>query len=132
MRPQDWPALLVGYIDGARRSPFAWGSNDCVSWACGWHKLMTGRDVFEPFRGKYDTEADAFAIMAEHGVKNMDDAARFLFGTPNAGTMHVGRGDIAFAQGALGICVGGQGAFLTLDGLAFLRHAHFELGWSIA
>lgn len=136
MRPQDWPALLDGYIEQARRTPFAWGVNDCVTFSCGWHSLMTARDVHAPLRGHYDNETAAFRIMLEHGVHGMEEAGRFLFGEPRplhgpGGNAFIGRGDIVYAEGALGICAGASGAFLSKDGLTFLRHDKFELGWSL-
>lgn len=131
MRPDDWPALLDGYIDQARRAPFAWGQNDCVTFSCGWHRMMTGRDAYAEFREKYETETAAFRIMAAHGVHSMEEAGRFLFGEPQHGTSHIQRGDIVHADGALGICTGAHGAFLSIEGLTFLRHSSFDMGWKI-
>jgi hypothetical protein len=131
MRPEDWPLQLETYIDKARSVPFAWGLNDCVSFACGWHQLMTGRDVYALFRESYGTENEAMRIMIKHGVHGMEEAGRFLFGEPRPGNTHIQRGDIAYAQSALGICTGATGAFLNEEGLTFIRLADFELGWSV-
>ena len=131
MRPENWPEALDDYIDKARSTPFAWGQNDCVSFACGWHQLMTRRDIYAAFRGTYDTDNEAMRVMIKHGVNGMEDAGRFLFGEPHPGSTHIQRGDIAYAQGALGICTGASGAFLNEGGLSFIRLADFELGWSV-
>lgn len=130
MRPQDWPALLDGYVAQARRMPFAWGTHDCVTFTAGWFKLMTWRDVHAPFRGQYDTERAALEIMAANGVRNMADAGQFLFGAPLSAPAFVGRGDIVLAEGALGICLGGVGSFLGTDGVTFLRRDKFVTGWT--
>lgn len=131
MRPQDWPALLDGYIEAARRTPFAWGHHDCVTFVCGWHAAMTARDVYAPFRGRYDSETAAFRILLGLDIRDMDAFGRHLFGDPLANNAHIGRGDIVIAEGALGICTGAQGAFLSEEGLAFRRHDKFEVGWSV-
>lgn len=130
-RPQDWPALLNGYVEAARSKPFVWGDHDCVTFTCRWHKLMTGRDVYAQFRGRYDSETAAMRVMLANGVNGMDEAGRFLFGEPRNGNLRIGRGDIVYGQGALGICIGAQGAFLNEEGVTLLRHSQFELGWSI-
>ena len=131
MRPETWPALLDDYVGRARAAAFAWGSNDCVSFTCGWHQLMTGLDVYEPFRGKYDSETSAFRTMHTHGVTSMEGAGRFLFGAARRSYAFTKRGDIVYSQGALGICIGKVGAFLTIDGLSFIDFPEFELGWSV-
>ncbi len=131
MRPENWPEALDDYIDAARSLPFTWGQNDCVSFACGWNQLMTGRDVYAEFRGQYHSDNEAMRLMLKHDVHGMEDAGRFLFGEPRMGNTHIQRGDIAYAQGALGICTGAHGAFLNEEGLTFIRLADFELGWSV-
>lgn len=131
MRPQDWPALLDGYVAQSRKTPFAWGSHDCVTFTAGWLKLMSGRDVHAPFRGQYDTERGALEIMAANGVRSMEDAGVFLYGAPVASPAFVGRGDIVLAEGALGLCLGGVGAFLGPNGLTFLRRDKYATGWTV-
>lgn len=131
MRPQDWPSLLEGYVEQSRRAPFAWGTHDCVTFTCGWFRLMTGRDAFAPFRGKYATENEAHRLMIANDVHGMEEAGRFLFGEPRKGNAHLQRGDLVYAEGALGICVGAKSVFLNEEGLTFLRHDKLELGWSV-
>lgn len=131
MRPQDWPALLDGTVEHARRTPFQWGTHDCVTFTSGWFKLMTGRDVHAPFRGQYDTERGALEIMLANGVRSMDDAGVYLFGEPVKAPAFVGRGDIVLAEGALGLCLGGTGVFLGPFGLMFLRRDKYVTGWTV-
>lgn len=131
MRPQDWPAQLDAYVERARALPFAWGRHDCVTLTAGWFKLMTGRDVHAPFRGLYDTEAAALKLMAANGVRTMEAAGDFLFGDPVPSVLRLGRGDIAFAEGALGLSLGGSGVFLGPFGLVFVRRDKFVTGWAV-
>lgn len=118
-------------MEKARACDFAWGSNDCVTFSSGWVGLMTGTNPAERFAGKYDTERGAFEIMIRHGVKSMEGAGWFLFGTPKEPIAFVDRGDIVFARGALGICLGSTAAFLMADGLAFLKREEFEKFWEV-
>lgn len=130
MRPQDWPAQLDAAVGEARRTPFAWGVHDCVSFTAGWFKAMTGRDVYAPFRGQYDTETGALKLMAANGVRDMAAAGAFLFGDP-VPPARLGRGDIVLADGALGLCLGAGGVFLGPFGLLFLRRDKFLTGWKV-
>lgn len=131
MRPENWPSMLDDYVQAARRTPFAWGTHDCVSWTCGWHALMTGEDVYAPFRGLYDSEQRAFRVMLDNDVHGMEQAGRFLFGEPMENKRLIARGDIVYSAGELGICLGGLCAFVQQSGLGFTRSNNFETGWSV-
>lgn len=132
MRPQDWPALLDGYIGAARAKPFVWGEHDCVSFTSGWARLMNGSDAFAPFAGQYDSEQSAFRIMHGHGVRTMEDAGDYLFGkTARKDVEHVNRGDIVLAENALGICIGVKVACLMRDGMRFVLFNKFQTAWSV-
>lgn len=135
MRPNDWPVLLDGYIQNAAREPFAWGTHDCVSFVCGWHRLMTGRDVYEEFRGGYESEFEAKKLMLVNGVRSMSDAGRYLFGEAKV-PLRAQRGDIVLAENALGICVNGSAAVLGLNslgqhGVIMLDQRDFILAWTV-
>lgn len=131
MRPDDWPTLLEGYVEQARREPFEWGERDCISWACGWHKLITGRDVYAPFRGRYDNKEDATRLMLANGVRTMEEAGRFLFGPEREVLDLTQRGDIVLAANTFGLWLGARGAFPMLDGTRFLQFKHVKAGWSV-
>lgn len=131
MRPDDWPGLLDGYVQQARILPFAWGTHDCVTFTTSWHRLMTGRDVFEPFRGKYASEDEAFEVMHTRGVRTMDEAGDYLFGASRERLEFTQRGDIVLAQGALGLCLGARVAMLTVEGMGFLYFSKVEMSWPV-
>lgn len=60
------------------REPFAWGKNDCALMAADGIERMTGVDIAADFRGKYQTEAEAFALIrAVTGGETVEDAARW-------------------------------------------------------
>lgn len=137
MRPQDWPAQLDGYVGAARRTPFAWGAHDCVAWTCGWHALMTGRDVFAPFRGRYAGKPAALRLLAANGVEDICGAGRFLFGEPDKPAAALARGDIVAVEHpllkieALGLWSNGALCLLENEGLAAFKRDAVLLAWSV-
>jgi hypothetical protein len=44
-RLPDWPERLYAYLQQHASTPFAWGSNDCVRFAAGAVRAITGNDV---------------------------------------------------------------------------------------
>lgn len=58
---------LSDYLVETGRTPFAWGSRDCLMWPADWVRLATGRDPAAPWRGRYDGKTGALRLLAEHG-----------------------------------------------------------------
>lgn len=136
MRPQDWPSLLSGYVEKARRTPHAWGSHDCATFSCGWYALATGVDVYAPLRGKYESEIGAARIMIERGWNDMEAVGNFFFGTKHKRVIDAYRGDIVCASDqfnvlALGVSVGAHGAFLSQDGVRLIPFRQFKQVWAV-
>jgi hypothetical protein len=60
------------------KTPFAWswGTNDCCLFAADAVQAITGVDIADDFRGLYDDEASAFALIAKvTGGTTVADAA---------------------------------------------------------
>jgi cell wall-associated NlpC family hydrolase len=71
---EDFPEFLVQ----RRNVPFAWGSNDCATFAADAIKAITGTDIADDFRGKYTTERGAFkSVKAVAGGSTVVDAAAY-------------------------------------------------------
>jgi len=66
MRPHDWPERLHAFIEARRRSPFAWGSNDCCIFAADWVLGCTGVDHAAELRG-YSDEKGALRRIRKAG-----------------------------------------------------------------
>lgn len=66
-RVEDWPERLAAFIEQRRKMPFAWGSNDCALFAADAVCAITGVDLGEPFRGRYDDEA-SLRLHGLHGA----------------------------------------------------------------
>lgn len=129
-RPSNWPAMLSGYLEEARETPFAWGSHDCVSFAASWFRLMTGADTYAPWRGRYSTRFGAARRIYEAGARDMIAAGAILFGAPLKSKLLINRGDIVLARDAFGI-VTGPGAVFLRDGggLVEIKRAEFSMSW---
>jgi hypothetical protein len=54
-RRPDWRPRLVAYLEGVRAQPFAFGQHDCALFAAGAVEAMTGVDLAEGYRGRYDS-----------------------------------------------------------------------------
>lgn len=116
MRREDWPERLNDFIDARRDMPFAWGENDCSSFAVGALVAMTGerppvptaaneRDAARllldaPLRVRAD-ELYGPAIMPSLAQRG-DLVLMDLFGRP---TLGVSLGDGIAAPGADGVIV---------------------------
>lgn len=132
MRPELWTQLLDSYIESSRARPFEWGAFDCVTFAANWKALVTGADPIASVRGTYTTERGALEIIVRLGCKDLEAVASHFFGEPDPlGPKFAGRGDIVFAQGALGISLGARGAFLGLSGLESIPARHFQTVWKV-
>lgn len=61
--------------------PFAWGVNDCAFFAADAIRAMTGTDIADDFRDKYNTEVGALrAIKKVTGGSSIADAAAYCAG----------------------------------------------------
>ena len=70
----DWAARLNDFVDGVKRSPFAWAEHDCF---CGWAAdavlAMTGEDIAAQWRGRYKTAKGAAGVLKRAGFDNLAD-----------------------------------------------------------
>lgn len=101
IRREDWPEQLYAVIDDWRRTPFAWGSADCVCFMAACVEAMTDEDPMAEYRGQYEDEETAKAVMKLMGGGSLYNAMRRKFGKP----IHVSmakRGDLALAKTAMG------------------------------
>ena len=65
-----------GHLRKHAHTPFAWGTHDCCIGAANAILANTGTDIADDFRGKYSTEAEAFALIKTvTGGTTVGDAA---------------------------------------------------------
>lgn len=127
MRVEGWPRRLNEYI--ASLNPPAngveYGRLDCCTFVADWVLILTGEDPMAEYRGRYATEAEAFALLTEIDG-TLYRALRKRFGNP-VHPLKAQRGDIAYRKDdqAVGIFFTSGGRthalFLTKGGFALHR-----------
>lgn len=66
-RLENWPTLLVDFIDARRDTPFVWGVSDCCLFAADAVHAITGIDFAAGRRGTYDDARGALALIEAAG-----------------------------------------------------------------
>jgi len=123
-----WRARLAAAMALNENTPFAWGTNDCflglIAPAC---VAMLGVDVFERYRGSYDSEETGLQALARFGFASMGDLVGSHF--PEIPPALAGVGDIGLIQngihdpfgGVLGIVIGERIVTMVPEGRATVR-----------
>lgn len=125
----DWEARLGAYLSTPGRDQFEWGANDCALFSCGAVEAMTGDHPFPEFLGVYTDREGAARALRDLGEGTLYRTFGSRF--PNCENAFAQRGDIVWAQGALGICLGPFALFLSDDGFERVPRAQFEDAWRI-
>jgi len=58
---------LAEYLAASARTPFAWGSADCCTFAADWVTARTGRDPMAQLRGRYRSRLGAARLIRRGG-----------------------------------------------------------------
>jgi hypothetical protein len=119
----DWQQRLTALVIERLALPFAWGSNDCVTFAAEAVYLMTDQDPMESWRGQWSNAHQALRVLQQlGGLACAVNAA----GLQEVGPRMAQRGDLVLlpAPGrrgavryALGVCLGERVAGPGLLGL---------------
>lgn len=135
-RLQRWPDRLAAFVDSRRALPFAWGSNDCCSFAIDAVEAITGRRVWDV---TWTDEAGARAVIEEAG--GLIAAVSSALGRPGQNWREARRGDVVLAEqpepyGDMGrdglmICVGTDLAGPSAAGLGFTLCRKAKLVWRV-
>jgi cell wall-associated NlpC family hydrolase len=77
-REQYLEVHLNDFLQQREAVPFAWGTNDCATFAADAIEVMTGIDIAQEFRGQYSTETGALrTIQKIAGGNTLGDAATY-------------------------------------------------------
>ena len=132
-RLPDWPERLAAFIEARRHLPFAWGSNDCATFAADALLAVTGADALGPLRGRWATEAQAQQVLGQLGGPAW--AARRLLGRPLARAAAAPRGAVVCArmqgQPILGVHLGAFWCAPGARGLEFRPALEERLAWGL-
>lgn len=141
-RDPDWPHKLRLFTEAMRETEYAWGDADCCSNTCDWIWLSCSTDVYVDFRGKYSTEAEAYAlIQSVTGTGNtVADAAAYVtakFSMQEIAPAFAQRGDVVLHESAAGQMLGivalnpSRAMFLTARGFIALPTRECAKAWRV-
>ena len=129
-RHQDWPARLARFVAAARARPFAWGEQDCATFARDWIEECTGERVFD---APYSDATSAARYVVEQG--GMLAAVKRVLGEPMPNPAAAGRGDVALVSNAgrevMGVVVGEHVAAPAADGVLMSSRSAMIAAWSV-
>lgn len=119
----DWPERLAAHVERHRPVPFAWGRNDCATFAAEGVAAMTGAEAW-PMLGDWASARQARRELRARG--GLFRAVTAKLGAPVTGlaAAHVGRGSVVMAEGGLGMTLG-----LCTDGLNWCAPGADGLVW---
>jgi hypothetical protein len=129
LRAEDWPVRLAQAIEDARCRPFAWGTHDCATWAFGVAARLRG-DQAPKWAGTYKTDAGAVRRLKREGLA-LEDMGSAILGASLPSPLMAWRGDVVFADGAYGVCIGTHIAQVTKEGLTMKPLAAAEKAWRV-
>lgn len=124
---------LAAAIAAARARPFAWGANDCVTWAADVRLALTGEDLATGWRGRYSTPRGAARLIRRMGFRSLTAAVTAALGAPLPSVLMAQRGDVVRegAVEAFGICAGRMALFLSPDGLTERPIEDCGMAWRV-
>lgn len=130
-RTDRWPALLASFLAGKHREPFAWGTNDCATFAAEWILLATDVRLSLPTVTSETEAADELAVRG-----GLIAAVTEILGDPYNHPNEAMRGDIGVTwsqvQGhALCVITGPDVAAPGRDGLVYLRRDRLVAAWRV-
>ena len=132
-RLPDWEERLSDWIAECAGASFEWGKLDCLMFAAGGIKAVTGYDPGKGHRGKYDSLTSSVRYLKKLGA---DSAVDYLDKTfPKVPPSFARRGDLVSMGGNAGICFGTVGLFIGFEneepGLIRIPFAEWQSAWAI-
>lgn len=67
IRRPGWELRLAEVLEWARHRPYQLGQHDCVTVACAAVHALTGVELWEQWRGRYATSAEALKLCVDYG-----------------------------------------------------------------
>lgn len=133
-RRPDWEPHLVAYLAAANHKPHRYGHHDCMIFAAGAVKALTGRDPARGHRGKYSSAATARRYLASLGFDSVEAMIDRIL--PEKPVLRAQRGDIVLdEEGMPGVCIGGEALFVGTkngeEGLVRVPRAKWRKAWAV-
>lgn len=134
-RVEDWPERLLALIDSRRDLPFAWGENDCCTFAFDAVKAMTGVDPMADWRGRYDSAPGVAREMVRRGFKTLAEAVDAAMPEVLSSPRLAQRGDVvmfdALEGPALAVVVGAHAAGVGPQGVTWVQMDQWTRAWKV-
>jgi hypothetical protein len=132
-RRQDWPERLAEYVEARIDSPFAWGTNDCVTFAMDAVQLMTGVDPIASIRGTWDSPLAAVQAMEPFGGTARGVVTAFMGESIDPRTAR--RGDVVLVENGgrevTAVCIGSHAAGPGVEGLLMVPMVDAIAAWEV-
>lgn len=134
-RHPQWERRLTALVQRKMRSPYVWGSHDCLIWSADVAKAITGKDHARGHRSKYRSHASAYVYLKrKFGVDSAEALLDNLFDEKPASFAH--RGDLVLADdgipavcmGAFALSVGSEG---NHEGLVKVPRSAWVKAWAL-
>lgn len=127
-----WYMALDEFIDARAPIAFAWGTNDCCTFAADWVEVARGTDPMADLRG-ITSERQAARVLRDEGGLLAAVTARMGIAIP--GTM-AQVGDVALVRHgegrlSMGVCLGDSIAVPSEAGLARAPITTAEAAWRV-
>jgi len=131
MRHADWPERLPRFYRARRNEPFAWGANDCATFAADWVLEMTGTDPIADIRGWTDA-LEAMRVMQSLG--GFRQAVSDRLGDPIDWRL-APRGGVVMmhidGRDSLAVCIGAHAMAPGIDGALLVPMPQAEMAWRV-
>lgn len=132
MKLPNFYVLLPQFTQQRRRMPYAWGTNDCVTFAADAVLAITGVDPIADIRGTWNDEASAMAVLAGLGGLIAAVDAKF----PRVDKNFAQIGDLclvkdANGQPSLAVCVGSYCAAPGTEEMLLTSMSKARLAWRV-
>lgn len=130
VRVEGWDLELAAAVAEAADRTFAWGEFDCATWAFSVAARLTHGEPL-PWAGKYDSARGASRLMKKHGLTSLAELGDRMLGDPLPRPALARRGDVCLFEGAYGVCLGAQVAFVSHTGLERVPLASMQTAWRV-
>lgn len=131
-RLPDWPLRLEAFIAARSPQPFAWGANDCATFAADCVQAITGQDPAPAGLRRHTTAKQAYRAIARHG--GMAALATAALGEPVAPVL-AGVGDVLLVPNgkreAFAICNGTTALAPSAGGLVSISTKTALAAWKV-
>jgi hypothetical protein len=133
IRLPDWQQRMEAFIALRMAMPFAWGANDCATFAADCVQAITGHDPAPVGLRKHTTAKQAYRAMARHG--GLAGIAQAALGEPVPALL-AGVGDVVLVTAgkreAFAICNGSTALAPSAHGLVSVPLQGARYAWRLA